>query len=82
MERDSAIIFFIIGFLLIVWLILTVSWLLYITSKLHAIRADLLRRMASMLGELICNGSHDVLINTRDHAFPPPYSAAHDRDYD
>ncbi|WEU70880.1 MAG: small hydrophobic protein [Eothenomys eva jeilongvirus] len=73
MERDAAIVIFIFGFLLIFWLIITVSWLVYITSKLYSLRAEMFRRISDILNELICNSSPDVLINEVPDLIPPPY---------
>nr|WEU70871.1 MAG: small hydrophobic protein [Eothenomys eva jeilongvirus] len=73
MERDAAIVIFIFGFLLIFWLIITVAWLVYITSKLYALRAEMFKKFGDILNELVCNSNPDILINEIPELIPPPY---------
>lgn len=73
MEKDSAILFFIIGFMLILWLILSLAWLLYITIKIYSIRNDLLRRMTTMLSDMICGDTNNYLMDDLSGNYPPSY---------
>ncbi|UOL48907.1 small hydrophobic protein [Wufeng Eothenomys melanogaster jeilongvirus 1] len=73
MERDTAIILFIIGFLLIFWLIMTVAWLVYITARYYSLRAEFYRKLNEILLE--CRGEEGVFQSAgcNSQLTPPPY---------
>lgn len=80
MERDTAIIFFIFGFIMVFWLIISVTWLLYLTLKLYTVRNELMRKIANVFSELICQPTDDLCQHLQLTTMPPPYRELEHRD--
>ncbi|UQM99536.1 small hydrophobic protein [Ninove microtus virus] len=74
MERDAAILLFIIGFIMVFWLIVSVSWLLYLTIKIYKIRTELTKKIADIYHEFLCPPTDEYCPHVRLSPLPPAYN--------